>query len=274
MGNLHLVTGYAGKSHITSADHGAFHAALFGSGDYVLSGHGDQFSAYISGTNHVRVKSGHLLMQGRHAYSRTFTELLLTSGTVGLQRYDLIVARYTVNSTTGAEDCSLVVVTGTPSSSPSDPAVGAKNILNDVFADGDAHDFPLYRVVWNGTNMTKLVPLFDILHTPDYYLNQNQQILDDVNDLAKSMPTFQFGTASIRYRSDKESTVTVNFPSAFAKKPLVLTNQVFNDQPIIVKDEDVTTTGFTARVSEVASGGASGETATYRDFSWVAIQRI
>lgn len=273
MSNLHLVTGYAGKAHITAADHGAFHAAIYGDGDYVLDGHGDQFSAYISGTNSVRVKSGHLLMQGRHAYSSTFTDLTLTSGSVGLQRHDLIVARYTIDSASGVEDCSLVVVTGTASSSPADPAIGTKNILNDVFADGDSHDFPLYRVVWSGTNMTKLVPLFEELHTPDWYADRIQQALDDINDIADSIPTIQTGTASIRYRNYKESEVAVTFALPFAEKPVVLTTQIFESHPIIVKEEDISTTGFTARVGVVEGGGGSDEAATYRDFSWVAISR-
>lgn len=274
MGNLHLVTGYAGKSHITSADHGAFHAALFGDGDFVLGGFGNKFEANFSAANMVRIQSGHLLMQGRHAYSDTFTDLMVTSGTAGKRRNDLIVARYSVDTTTGVESCTFAVVTGTASDTPSDPEIGTKNILTDTFAAGDTHDFALYRIEWHGTNAGNLVPLFDVLPTPAYYVDKMQGLLDSINDVSETIPAFQFGTASIRYRNYKESEVEVSFPTPFSKKPLVLTTQVFEDHPIIVKEEDISTTGFTARVGLVEGGAASGEEATYRDFSWVAIQRI
>ena len=65
MSNLHLITGYAGEAHITSADQGSFNAALFGNGEFVLE-RGNQFAANIITNNQVRVLDGDLLMQGRH----------------------------------------------------------------------------------------------------------------------------------------------------------------------------------------------------------------
>lgn len=78
MSNLHLVTGYAGKEHITSNDQGSFNAALMGTGEFVLE-RGKQFEAQIISNNTVRVFDGDLLMQGRHIRLKenTYVDLFL-----------------------------------------------------------------------------------------------------------------------------------------------------------------------------------------------------
>lgn len=269
LGNMHLVTGYAGTAHITSGDHGAQNAVTYGSGDYVFR-HGDEFSASIS-NGVVAVKGGHLMMQGRYVIQEGEIQLAPSLCPAWAKRHDLIVARYTKDNTTGHEYCSLVVVEGTAiGTNPQDPAIGAKNILTDTFSDGDSHDFPLWRVVWNGSDSYELKKLFVAV---DPLAKQVDMLYDTVGDLARETPTFQFGTASIRYRNYKESEVKVTFTKAFASKPTVLTTQIFESHPIIVKQEDVTTTGFTARVGLVETGGGNGEAETYRDFAWVAISK-
>ena len=50
MSSLHLVTGYAGKEHVTSADQGSFHANLLLIGSYVLNV-GNKFAATIVSSN-------------------------------------------------------------------------------------------------------------------------------------------------------------------------------------------------------------------------------
>lgn len=61
----HIVTGYAGKEHVTSADAGALNAGIVGSRKYVLKT-GNQFAAEIVSNNLIKVKSGDLVNQGRH----------------------------------------------------------------------------------------------------------------------------------------------------------------------------------------------------------------
>lgn len=157
MANLHLVTGYAGEAHITSADHGSLNAAIFGEENCVLN-RGRNLSASAIASNTVRVLDGDLLLQGRHVRLEGYVDLTITSGTQGRKRHDLIVARYTKNSTTGVEECNLVVIKGTVSTSPSDPAYTEGDIL-----DGTAiqTNFPLYRVVLNGVNLESVTPLFE-----------------------------------------------------------------------------------------------------------------
>lgn len=162
--NLHLVTGYAGEEHVTSADMGSYNAAMLGNGEYVLE-RGNQFAASIISNNKVKVLDGDLMMQGRHVrlQENTYVELDFENGTQGYKRNDLIVARYTKDNTTGVESCNLVVIKGTPSTSAaSDPAYTTGDIINDHV---EINDMPLHRVPFDGLNMQSLVPLFGVLPT-------------------------------------------------------------------------------------------------------------
>lgn len=159
MGNVHLVTGYAGEDHVTAEDQGAFNALLFGSGQFVLD-KGNRLAASIVTNNQVRVLEGEIFMQGR--YIRTpsnYVDLTIENGNQGFLRNDLIVARYTKDGETGVEDCNIVVIKGTPvESNPADPEYTAANIT-----DGAAilNEMPLYRVQLNGLEVQQLVQIFE-----------------------------------------------------------------------------------------------------------------
>lgn len=73
-----------------------------------------------------------------------------------------------------------------------------------------------------------------------------------------------YGTATINFSSSAVSSVKVTFNKTFNNKPVITTNQVFDDANIVVKDEDITTTGFTARIKQMSSNGS-------RIFRWIAI---
>ena len=65
MGNLHLVTGYAGQPHVSAADQGSFVENFIRSGEFILEA-GAKFSASIVTNNQIRVNDGEMMMQGRH----------------------------------------------------------------------------------------------------------------------------------------------------------------------------------------------------------------
>lgn len=161
MGNIHLVTGYAGQQHVTAADQAAFNAALLGSGQFVLP-KGNQLSASIVTNNQVRVLDGDICMQGRHIRLNegSYVDLAIENGTQDHMRNDLIVVRYTKDAGAGVEEANLVVIKGTAvASNPSDPAY----TVGDLIEDHDIlNDMPLYRVPLNGINVQKLVPLFTV----------------------------------------------------------------------------------------------------------------
>lgn len=159
MGNIHLVTGYAGKEHITAADQGAFNAALIGTGQFVL-GKGNVFEAQVVSNNKIRILDGELMMQGRFVRLEpdTYVDLTIENGEQGKKRNDLIVARYTKDTLNGVESVNLVVIKGTAvDSNPADPAHTENDITNGSAA---LNDFPLWRIPINGLNVGSPVALF------------------------------------------------------------------------------------------------------------------
>lgn len=161
MGNLHLVTGYAGAPHVASSDQGSLYEAVIRSGQFVLDA-GSNFAASIVTNNQIRVNDGELMMQGRHVKLNpgAYVDLAIDNGTQGYRRTDLVVARYTLNIGTGIEECNLVVLKGTPAeSNPSDPEYTTSNINAERALQ---HDFPLYRVSISGLVLEGLTALFDL----------------------------------------------------------------------------------------------------------------
>lgn len=74
----------------------------------------------------------------------------------------------------------------------------------------------------------------------------------------------QTGTAEIEYKYAVTS-VTVKFPRAYIQPPAVFVSSVFSGSGLVVMNEDITTTQFTARLQ-----GGFSETGT-RSFNWLAI---
>lgn len=164
MANMHLVTGYAGKLHVTAADQGSLYAALFGGASFVLD-RGSKLAATVVTNNLVRIADGDIIMQGRHARieSGLTVDLSIDNGASGHKRNDLIVARYTKSSDTGVEAINLVVIKGAAvTGAAADPAYVTGNIVDGGAAQAD---FPLYRVPIDGLNVGTLVPLFDLFGT-------------------------------------------------------------------------------------------------------------
>lgn len=158
--SLHLITGHAGRQHVSAADHGAFNAALLLSGSFVLNA-GKNFSAQVVTSNSIKISDGELVMQGRHVRLNPgkTEEVTIANGQQDYKRNDLIVARYIKDGTYGTENVSFVVIQGEPNvSKASDPAYIEGNILNGVLTA----DFPLYRVPLDGLNVGALVPLFEV----------------------------------------------------------------------------------------------------------------
>ena len=160
MGNLHLVTGYAGQPHVSAADQGSLFEALIRSGEFVLEA-GAKFSASIVSNNQIRVNDGEMLMQGRHVKMNpgSYVDLTIENGAQGYLRNDLIVVRYKRNADTGIEECSLVVLKGTPAEiNPAVPEYTTGNLNTDGALQ---NDFPLYRVPISGLTVGNLVALFN-----------------------------------------------------------------------------------------------------------------
>lgn len=159
--SMHLVTGYAGEEHITAADQGAFNAAFFGTGQYVMEA-GNMCEASITSNSNVRILDGDILMKGRHIRIKpnTYEDVNISTGTAGVNRNDLIVVEYNEDKTTGIETIALKVIKGTESEgTPSDPVYTD----GDILGDATFNQMPLYRVKLEGVVLSSIEPLFDTI---------------------------------------------------------------------------------------------------------------
>ena len=161
---IHIVTGYAGKEHVTSADAGSMNAGIVGTGRYVMQT-AEQFAAEIVSNNLIKVKSGDLMNQGRHMRIdvNDYEEVTIQNGAQSVFRNDLIVARYKKDPSTLIETTEIVVIKGTAGATATDPTYTS----GDILAGATQDDFPLYRVSLNGLNIEKVTPLFSTVPNLD-----------------------------------------------------------------------------------------------------------
>ena len=147
---MHIITGYTGENHITSADDASLHRAIFGEGDYVLDT-GSKFKATIIDNNTIRIDDGDLLIQGHLARINPgdYEEVTIDNGTPGSKRYDLIVAKYLKDNVTGIESVTIEVIKGTAGATPTEPDITQDNLKNG----GLERDFVLYRVLVDGATL-------------------------------------------------------------------------------------------------------------------------
>lgn len=155
---VELVTGHANKAHATAEQAAGLNAGILGLDDYVLDVH-DKLKITVVSANKVTIGTGELVMQGRHVSQGTPEDLIVTNGSQGQKRNDLIVCRYAKGSQ-NIESAKLVVVRGTPTTgTPTDPAVNTTSPLNG----GTTYDMPLYRIPLDGITIGTPVALFNVL---------------------------------------------------------------------------------------------------------------
>lgn len=157
--SLNLITGYAGKAHITSAGDGAVNAAIYGGGRYVLNA-GECFDYELLSNNQIRIKSGYAMIQGRKIELAVsdYEDIEIDNGLQGVKRCDLIVISYEKNVASGIETATIRVIKGTSGDDYVDPEHTSGDILSGAILD----DFPLYRVKIDGLNVEAVEKLFEV----------------------------------------------------------------------------------------------------------------
>lgn len=160
---MNIITGYRGEPHITSAQDRAGNQGSYGTGSYVLDV-GNKLAATISSSNEIRIADGAICHQGCLANidAGTYDAVTINNGAQGVNRIDLIVARYTKDSVTGVESIDLVVIQGSSvSGTPSAPSYRTGNIQN-----GDSPvDMPLYQVRLTGVTLSSVTKVFNTVKT-------------------------------------------------------------------------------------------------------------
>lgn len=169
---MKIVTGYRGEPHITSEQDRAKNQGIFGEGSYVLDV-GTKLRADLESGNEIRIHDGVISHQGCVAVIEkgAYDSLILSNGTQGRQRIDLIVARYEKDVETEVESLDLYVIEGTPATS--DPQVPAYQ-NGDIQAGDILVEMPLYTVLLDGVQVSTITSVHKDLSNDDNLLESTR----------------------------------------------------------------------------------------------------
>ncbi len=281
MATNYLDTGDTGRA-VSAESDGALFAGIFGAEKYVLE-NGSQFKAEVQSNNIVKISDGDAVMYGRHVRIPANDSALVTinNGHSGTNRIDLIVFRYTKDST-GKETVDLVVIQGEDSTGTATaPTAVDGNILTGAMQS----DFPLYSVELNGINIVKVNPLFNVIGNISKLkeelteLNSNLgNVKADLTKANNNIAIINSNLISIAERGTKNnynytkysngdmvmwskytwntnlatswynwyfaSSAAVGFPVAFKQAPLIIVSPAKTNELYGLGVTEVTTTGY------------------------------
>lgn len=214
---MRIITGSTGTTHVTSNDDGEFNQGIFGK-DLIVLENGNQFSASIVDNNTIRMADGDLILQGRHALiaPNTTEDIIIETGTVGVNRNDLIVARYVLDSATGYESITTEVLKGEETSGT---AVDPEITTGDIRTGDMLVEAALYRVKFEGINIVSLEPLYTVTKDIIGLIADLQKANSDLNtNLGKVNNTLDSKASSSHTHSYTSLTDKPTIPVAVAVK--------------------------------------------------------
>lgn len=186
---MELVTGRAGTPHITSQQDRQRNQGTFGDGAYILKT-GNQLDPVVQSSNKIQIKDGALMFQGALFSVKvgTVDEVTIANGSQGMQRKDLIVARYTYDAGENVESAAWAVIQGTPAAS--DP-VTPEYTEGDIQAGDTTVECPVFIVTLDGINITgvEMVP----------------EIAPDVPEIMAQLEELNSNKASVEIIEDSDS---------------------------------------------------------------------
>lgn len=149
---MELVTGRAGSPHITSQQDRQKHQGIWGDGAYILAT-GNMLEPEVQSSNKILIKDGALMFQGALFTVKVWTtdEITINNGNQGMQRKDLVVARYTYDPERQIESAEWVVIQGEPSASN---PVAPSGTSGDIQEGDTTVDCPFMIVNLDGINIT------------------------------------------------------------------------------------------------------------------------
>lgn len=185
---MRIITGSTGTTHVTSNNDGEFNQAIFGN-DLVVFKNGESLNAIVVDNNTIRVSDGDLVLQGRHALiePNTTEDIIIETGAVGVNRNDLIVARYVLDTATGYENITLEVLKGAETSGA---AVDPEITTGDIRTGSQLVEAALYRVKIEGINIVALEKLFTVT---DNLIDMIINLKEENSKLNSNMSANAFG---------------------------------------------------------------------------------
>lgn len=151
---MELVTGRAGSPHITAQQDRQLHQGIWGKEAYILNT-GNMLEPQVQSSNKILIKDGALMYQGALFSVKVGTtdEITINNGNQGMKRKDLVVARYTYDSSQNIESATWLVYQGTPTGS--NPVLPS-GISGDIQAGDTAVDVPYLAVTLDGINIVSV----------------------------------------------------------------------------------------------------------------------
>lgn len=160
---MELVTGRAGSPHITAQQDRQLHQGIWGKEAYILNT-GNMLAPEVQSSNKILIKDGALMFQGAlfSVKAGTTDEITINNGNQGMQRKDLVVARYTYDSSQNIESAEWVVIQGEPAASN---PVAPEGTSGDIQAGDAVVDCPFMIVNLDGINVTGVDIIPEVLQT-------------------------------------------------------------------------------------------------------------
>lgn len=171
---MQIMTGYTGKPHVTSDMARLYNIGAVSEQSYVLPV-GKQLQAEIENNSAICILSGVAMHQGCIGVTSKngYDTVILSNGTQGMKRKDLIILRYEKNQNTSVESMSYVVLRGNPvASNPSLPGWETGDIASGALIS----DMPLYEVEFNGINIVRVGKLFKTIQNMDGIISQMSKL--------------------------------------------------------------------------------------------------
>ena len=190
---MELVTGRAGRPHITAQQDRQLHQGIWGEEAYILAT-GNQLEPEVQSSNKILIKDGALMFQGALFSVKVGTtdEITINNGNQGMQRKDLVVIRYTYDSSQNIESAEWVVIQGEPVES--DP-VTPTGTSGDIQSGDATVDCPFMIVNLDGINVTGVDIIPDIV--PDI-----PTLNTSLSELTNKIKIVDILKCDIRYGSD------------------------------------------------------------------------
>lgn len=205
-------------------DDRVLHAATISSKKVVFGNVGDMFSAEILSNNEIRINSGEGMNQGAHfRIPYGDSEVVnIENGTQGLNRKDLIVARYQKNMETLEETITLAVIKGIAAVNAVEPEYNVGNLYAGDIID----DFPLYAVNIEGLSIVSVDKKFKLLYDIENAFNQIKEM--STKKLLATGPSHLMSKQTL-YLSEKISEQTNGIAIVFSNYDMVSKTPVNED---------------------------------------------
>lgn len=257
----YLDTGDTGRA-VSAETDGALFAGIFGNAKYVL-GNGSQFKAEVQSNNIVKISDGDAVMYGRHVRIPANDSALVTinNGHSGTNRIDLIVFRYTKDST-GKETVDLAVIQGEDSTGT---AAAPATIDGDILTGAMQADFPLYRVELNGLNIVSVTAMFDVIGNISQLTKTNKDLSNKVAKLNKNITSVKSVNKNITKMIAGSKVVTAKASTSVQ----VLSNSEINNALGVTNSSNANTVVLMTNGDGLAQK-VHVEGSTYLDGAWHA----